>query len=170
MLCDHMTWRTHGRSLKIEDLKDVLQINRIDDDHKLADIIYRIKTVIGLIFGGSTIYKLFYLDDLKLAKTFSVAPSGKPPVPIPAILPPHAPHIAIDSIELEVQCPQCGKKHEVSGYLDLSSQDVQKLKLKTNPHVHDNDILVCDNCNFALDLKPIKSQVETQTRRKVIFK
>jgi hypothetical protein len=33
--------RTHGRSLKIDDLKDVLLIERI-----LADIIYRIKTVV----------------------------------------------------------------------------------------------------------------------------
>jgi hypothetical protein len=170
MFCDHTTWRTHGRSLKIEDLKDVLQINRIDDDSKLAEIVYRIKTVMSLIFGGSTIYKLFYLDDLKLAKTYTVTPTGRPSVPIPAGLAQKVPHKAIDSVELEVQCPQCGKKHEVSGYLDLSSQDIQKLKLKTNPSIHDNDILVCDNCNFALDLKPIKSQVETQTKRKVTFK
>lgn len=169
MFCDHTTWRTHGRSLKIEDLKDVLIINRIDDDPKLADVIYRIKTVIGLIFGGSTVYKLFYLDDLKLNKTFSVAPSGRLPMPVP-VLPPQAPQIAVDSVELEMQCPQCGKKHMISGYLSLTSQDIQKLKLKTNPNVQDNDILVCDNCNFALDLKPVKSQIEGQTKKKVTFK
>ena len=50
MFCDHTTWRTHGRSLKIEDLKEALIIDRIDDDSKLADIVYRIKTVIRLIF------------------------------------------------------------------------------------------------------------------------
>ncbi|MBK6625957.1 MAG: hypothetical protein IPG30_13555 [Chitinophagaceae bacterium] len=30
MFCDHMTWRTHGRSLKIEDLAEVLVIENID--------------------------------------------------------------------------------------------------------------------------------------------
>lgn len=168
--CDHTTWRTHGRSLKIEDLKDLLIIGRIDDDPKLADIVYRIKTVIGLIFGMSTIYKIFYLEDLKLAKNYAVNPSGKPFVPMP--IPPQAQGQpkAIDSVELEMQCPQCGKKHEVSGYMDLSSQDIKNLKLKTNPNVQDNDILICDNCKFTLDLKPIKSQVETQSKRKVTFK
>ena len=54
--------------------------------------------------------------------------------------------------------------------MDISSQDIQKRKLKMNPNVKENDILVCDNCNFALDLKPIKNQLETQTKRKVNFK
>ena len=169
MFCDHTTWRTHGRSLKIDDLRDVLQIIRIDDDRALAEIVYRIKTILGLIFGGSTIYKLYYLEDLRLAKTYSVSPSGKMPVPIP-FRPPQGQIKPIDSVELEVQCPQCGKKHEVAGYMELSSQEIQKLKLKTNPNVQENDILVCDNCSFALDLKPIKNQVETQTKRKVTFK
>jgi Serine dehydrogenase proteinase len=171
MLCDHMQWRTHGRSLKIDDLKDVLQISRIDDDNTLAEIVYRIKTVIGLIFGGSTIYKLFYLDDLRLQKTFAVNPSGKTAAPMmPAGLPVQGQQMAIDSVELEMQCPQCGKKHQISGYLGLTSQQVQKMKLKTNPNVQDNDILVCDSCNFAIDLKPIKSQIETQEKRQVTFK
>ena len=41
-----------------------------------------------------------------------------------------------------------------------------------NQNVKDNDILVCDNigCNFALDLKPIKNQIEGQAKRKITFK
>ena len=54
--------------------------------------------------------------------------------------------------------------------MDINSQEIQKQKLKINPNVKDNDILVCDSCNFALDLKPIKNQVETQSKRKVTFK
>ena len=55
-LCDHMSWRSHGRSLKIEDLNSVLKIERVDDTPELADILYRIKTVIRLIFDSSTDY------------------------------------------------------------------------------------------------------------------
>lgn len=171
MFCDHTTWRTHGRSLKIEDLADVLVIENIDADSKLADIVYRIKTVLRMIFDGSTIYKLYYLEDFKLAKTFTVSPTGNLPIPVPFGQPQRqGQQKTVDAVELDIQCPKCAKRHQVVGYMDINSQEIQKQKLKINTNIKDNDILVCDNCNFALDLKPIKNQVETQTKRKVTFK
>ena len=117
----------------------------------------------------STTYKIFYLDDLKLAKTFSVSPAAGFPSPIPFTQPPNQ-NKSIDAVEIDIQCPKCNKRHQVNGYMDISSQDIQKRKLKLNLNVKENDILICDNCNFALDLKPIKNQVETQTKRKISFK
>lgn len=169
MFCNHTTWRTHGRSLKIDDLKDVLLIERIDDDPRLADIIYRIKTVIKLILDGSTVYKMFFIDDLKISKTFTVSPGGNLPIPTP-IPQAKGQQNQIDAAELDIQCPKCGKRHKVNGYMDIDSQQIKARKLPINPNVKDNDILICDNCNFALDLKPIKNQVESQTKRKVTFK
>lgn len=169
MLCDHTTWRTHGRSLKIEDLKDVLVIERIDDDAKLANIVYRIKTIIRLILDSSTVYKLFFTDDLQLSKTFTISSGNNNLVPHP--LGNKRPiKKAIDVVDINVQCPKCKKKHKVSGYLDIDSQTIKKSKLPTNNNVKGNDVFVCDNCNFALDLKPIKNQVESQSKRKVTFK
>ncbi|MBS1744455.1 MAG: ATP-dependent Clp protease proteolytic subunit [Bacteroidetes bacterium] len=169
MFCNHTTWRTHGRSLKIDDLKDVLLIERIDDDPKLADIVYRIKTVVKLILDGSTVYKMFFIDDLKISKTFTVSPDGNLPIPSP-IPQAKGQQNQIDAAELDIQCPKCGKRHKVNGYMDIDSQQIKERKLPTNPNIKDNDILICDNCNFALDLKPIKNQVESQTKRKVTFK
>ena len=169
MFCDHTTWRTHGRSLKIEDLKEDLIIDRIDDDVTLADIVYRIKTVIRLIFDGSTVYKLFYVDDLKISKTFTVNPGGNLPVTNP-FAQTKGQQKAIDAVELDIQCPKCGKRHKINGYMDIDSQQIKAGKLPTNINIKDNDILVCDSCNFALDLNPIKNQVESQTKRKVTFK
>ncbi|MCX6285628.1 MAG: ATP-dependent Clp protease proteolytic subunit [Bacteroidetes bacterium] len=169
MFCDHTTWRTHGRSLKIEDLKEVLLIERIDDDKALDDIVYRIKTVIRLLLDGSSVYKLFFFFFLKISKTFTVSPLGNIPIPNP-FTQAKGQQKSIDAVELDIQCPKCHKRHQVNGYMDISSQDIQTRKLKVNPNVKDNDILVCDNCNFALDLKPIKNQVESQTRRKISFK
>jgi hypothetical protein len=169
MLCDHTTWRTHGRSLKIEDLKEVLLIDRIDDDKTLADIVYRIKTVIRLILDGSTVYKLFFVDDLKISKTFTVSPGGNIPVTNP-FEKAKGQQKAVDAVELDIKCPKCGKNHKVNGYMDIGSQQIKAAKLPVNPNVQDNDILTCDSCNFALDLKPIKNQVESQTKRKVTFR
>ena len=167
MFCDHMTWRTHGRSLKIEDLNNVLLIEKIDDDKKLSDIVYRIKTVLRLIFDSSTIYKLYFLDDFKLAKTFTVTPSGNQPTNLP--FSGQDKNKSVDGVELDVNCPKCGKNHTVNGYLDINKSQIQKEKLKTNNLIVENDILICDNCQFALDLKPIKAQVENQTKRKLTF-
>ncbi len=169
MLCDHTTWRTHGRSLKIEDLKEVLVIERIDDDSKLADIVYRIKTVIRLIFDSSTVYKLFFTDDLQLSKTFTVSSGNNMPTAHP-FQGKKPQQMQIDSVELNIQCPKCKKRHKVNGYLDIDSKTIKSAKLPTNNNINENDVLICDNCNFALDLKPIKNQVESQTKRKVTFK
>lgn len=169
MFCDHTTWRTHGRSLKIEDLQEVLIIKRIDDDSKLAELAYRIKTVIRLIFLGSPVYKLFYIDDLKISKTFSVSSSSNLPIANP-FTQQKGQAKTIDAVELDIQCPKCGKRHKVNGYMDINSKQISVAKLPTNKNIKENDILVCNVCNFALDLKPIKNQVETQTKRKVTFK
>lgn len=169
-LCDHTTWRTHGRSLKIEDLQNELIIERVDDDSKLSDIVYRIKTIVRLIFDSSSVYKLFYTDDLKLSKTFTINSSSNNPIPSPfkGLKPTN--NKKIEKVDLNVECPKCKKKHIVPGYLGIGGNLIKSHKLPINKNVRDNDVLVCDNCNFALDLKPIKNEVEAQIKKKVIFK
>lgn len=169
MLCNHTAWRTHGRSLKIEDLKDVLIIERIDDDKILANIVYRIKTVIRLILDGSTIYKLFFIDDLKISKIFSTNPTNTLPFGNPK--PTTKKQIKnIDGLEFQVQCPRCKKIHKVQGYFNISSEMIKEKKLETNPNIKGNNILVCDSCNFSLDLNIVKNQIENQTKKKVVLK
>ncbi len=170
LLCNHTEWRTHGRSLKIEDFEGLLQIERIDNNTDLADIVYRIKTVIRLIFDMSTTYKLFYLSDFKLAKTFSVNPGAPQNIPVQKLPPQLAKQQkTIEGIEVNIDCPQCRKKHKVQGYLGVDSNTIKIGKLPVNPNININGILVCDNCKFNLDLKPIKAQLELQTKKKVSF-
>lgn len=169
MLCDHTNWRTHGRSLKIEDLQEVLIIERIDDNVKLAGIVYRIKTVIRLMFDSSTVYKLFFNEDLKISKTFTVSSGNNMPVPNPFTRS-KGQQKKIDAVELDIQCPKCRKRHKINGYMHIDSAEIKKGKLAINKNIKENDLLVCDKCNFTLDLKPIKNQVESQTKRKVTFK
>lgn len=170
LLCNHTEWRTHGRSLKIEDFEGLLLIDRIDDNPKLADIVYRIKTVIRLIFDMSTIYKIYYLDNFKLAKTFSVNPGVPQDMPLQK-LPPQVAKAKkpIEGIEINIDCPQCRKKHKIQGYLGIDSKIIKQGKLPVNPNINSNNILVCDNCKFNLDLKPIKAQIEHQTKKRVNF-
>jgi len=167
ILCDHMNWRTHGRSLKIDDLKDVLLIENIDENQSLADIVYRIKTIIRLIFDSSTDYKLYFWEDFQMSRTATVANANMPkPLPMPNQ------NNSIEQAILNINCPNCGKKHEIPGYFDIDSIKINQLKLPINNKIQENDILICDGlgCNFTIDLKPIKNQIETQSKRKITFK
>jgi len=167
ILCNHAHWRSHGRSLKIDDLKEILQINRVDDDPNLADILYRIKTVIRIIFDSSTDFKLYLWEDLCLAKTANPMSSQ---IPMPKPL--HKKEVKVDGLEIGFMCPKCGKKHKVMGYLDISSDIIRKHNLPVDPRVKDDNTFVCDNpgCNYSIDLKPILNQIETKTKRKVTLK
>jgi hypothetical protein len=167
-LCDHMNWRTHGRSLKIEDLKDLLLIENIDEDQQLANIVYRIKTIIRLIFDTSTDYKLYFWEDFQLTRTAIIANANMPTSPIQI---PNRQN-SIEQAKLNVKCPNCGKRHEIPGYFDIDSHKIKQLGLPTNNKIQDNDVLICDGlgCNFTIDLKPIKNQIEAQSKRKITFK
>lgn len=167
-LSNHTEWRTHGRSLKIDDLQDLIVIEKIDDDKKLADIVYRIKTVLKLIMSGSTTYKIFRTADTFLAKTVTIAPNNGMPMPSP--IDQDKKEHTVDTVQLSLSCPKCKKQHQIDGYLDIDSNKIKELKLPTNPNIGDNDILTCDNCKFELDLKPIKNAIEAKNQRKVSFK
>lgn len=168
-LCKHTEWKTHGRSLKIDDLKELLLIENIDESPQLANIVYRIKTIIRLIFDTSTDYKLYFWEDFSITRTATVANANMPTIPLPL---PKNQTKQIDQVMIEINCPKCGKKHKVPGYLDIDSATIKKLKLPINNNVHDNDVLVCDGlgCGLNIDLKPIKSQIETQSNKKITLK
>ena len=164
-LCNHMDWHTHGRSLKMEDLKEELKIENIDDDPQLANIVYRIKTVIRLIFDTSTDFKIYFWEDCELSRSANVAnvPFSNP---VPAQTAKN-----IEVIELGVPCPKCHKNHKIQGYVNLTSEDVKKLRLPTNSLINDNEILICDTpgCGMAINVKPIKNMVENQLKKKIVF-
>lgn len=168
-LCKHTEWKTHGRSLKIDDLKDLLLIENIDEIPGLADIVYRIKTIIRLIFDSSTDYKLYFWEDFNITRTATVANANMPTVPIPV---PKNQTQQVEQVVIEIDCPKCGKKHKIPGYFDIDSETIKRLKLPTNNIIKDNDVLVCDGlgCGLNIDLKPIKSQIETQSNKKITLK
>lgn len=168
-LCNHEEWRTHGRSLKMEDLKDILLIKDIDKDQRLSEIVHRIKTVIRMLFDSTTTFKLFSWDGEIISRNATIANPNIPaaiPVPIQQNSKP------IDRIEIEVECPKCKKLHKVIAYAGLTSEELKRKGLPVTQNITDNEILICDNmnCNFGIDLKPIKANIEIQAKKKIILK
>jgi hypothetical protein len=146
--------RTHGRSLKIEDLREWLKIDRIDDDNALADIVYRIKTVIRLIYASSSTYKLFFTETQKIFRNQISNAGITLPFPIDKI--------KNQRIEANInqKCPKCAKMHKFKAVPIEQLNDLEK---------KENDIenLTCDNCGFNVDLTPVRNQLELQLHKKV---
>ena len=60
LLLNHNKWRSHGRSLKIDDIERIgLKVRHIDKNVKICDLVYRIQTVIKLLFSSTMTYRIF---------------------------------------------------------------------------------------------------------------
>lgn len=157
-LTNHTKWRSHGRSIKIGDLESIgLKVTKIDDDQKLADIVYRIQTVCRLLFDTSSSFKIFATKDNKIFR--QAVPVGEP-IRIPT-------KQAADVAEIEHVCEKCGKEHKI--YAKFTDNPVLDNDFKAKGFIPfpKDARLTCD-CGYEIDLTGIKSQIEMQIRKSLV--
>jgi len=160
-LINHSKWRSHGRSIKIGDLEEIgLKIKRIEDDPKLADIVYRIQTVCRLLFESSTTFKIFATAESKL---FKQATPKEGPIRIPIPQMPVA-----DAVQIQQECPKCKKVHSLYGKFSPNPKIDEGLKNKGLIPFPKDAKIKCDNCGFEIDLLGLKHQIEIDTGKKII--
>jgi hypothetical protein len=154
-LTKHSRWRTHGRSLKIQDLLDLgLIINRVEDNPKLADIVYRIQAVTRFLFDNTTSFKIFATVDEKIFRQAAqpkVFPGG------PQII--QQQQQQPDAVNIDHKCQKCGTINKF--YLKLREnplidQEMKKLGIKQFPI---NNKYSC-KCGALHDLINIRQQIE----------
>ena len=162
ILMDRTRWRTHGRSIKIEDLENTvhLKIAKLDDNPQLAEIVYRIQIVIRLLLSGTTIYKIFVTADEKLFnQAFPVGPSPKIP---------QTPMGEADVAEVEVKCPKCGMIHRLYAKFGKNPTIDTDLKKKGFKSFPEDNKLIC-NCGFEIGLSGLRNNLEIQAGKKIIL-
>ncbi|HUC86960.1 MAG TPA: hypothetical protein VMR75_01345 [Candidatus Saccharimonadales bacterium] len=156
-LSDHSHWRSHGRSLKIDDLESIgLKIDRLDGKPELALVIYKIQTVIKLLFSTTSSYKVFATEASKLF--ISAIQVGPQPI---------VPEVA-NSANLELECPKCKYKHKLYAKLKpdkVIDLEMQKQGFKKIPLTGK---LVCEKCGFELDLTGAKNEIERAAKKPII--
>lgn len=165
VLSNHAMWRTHGRSLKIGDLDRIgLKVTRVDDDATLSDIVYRIQTVIRLLFSTTNAYKIFATESGKILKSVSItAPSPALPGPALPVGLQGIPEVA----EMDVTCQKCGKVHHLyAKFVQNPKIDEDFTKRGATPFPKDNKI-VCI-CGFEMDMSGIRNEVEARTGRRIV--
>jgi hypothetical protein len=157
-MINHATWRSHGKSLKISDLEEIgLRINRVDNNEVLCDIVYRIKTVVKLLFGSSTSYKIFFTENEYIIQN---AISQNP-------FTGNQQNIKAPVIEVTINCPKCGRQYPLYAKLgDIPLELERQIASKSKKFPEDNRI-EC-GCGFTIDLTGIRNQLENQFGRKII--
>jgi len=164
VLTEHSKWRSHGRSLKIEDLesKEInLRIKKIDEDSTLSNIVYRIQTVCRLIYETSTTYKIFSTCDNKIFKQAipsipqSMMMSMMPMIP------------KVDLLPLKQNCPKCGKEYKLIAKFAENDIKENELISKGYSSFPKDSIINCD-CGFVIDLSGIRNDFESKINKKIL--
>lgn len=160
-LINHAKWRSHGRSIKIEDLEQFLVIEHVDKDPKLADIVYRIQNVCTLLCDVSPIYKIFATEETKIFK--QAAPAG---IPLP--FPKHPSPSDAAMVNFEQVCPKCGNIHKVYAKTKINPKLDEEAKNKGFLPFPKNGKLVC-KCSQEIDFSGAKNHFEAQSGLKLII-
>ncbi len=156
-LIDHNKWRSHGRSIKICDLEKIgLKITKIDTDSRLSDIVYRIQTVIKLLFSTTNTFKIFATESEKIFA--NALPVNNQPVNLP---------VQAEVARLNITCNKCGKIHKIYARFVNNSNIDKDLQLEGFIKFPSDNKIIC-SCGFEIDATGLKNDIETQVGKKML--
>jgi len=149
-LCNHGKWLSHGRSITINDLRDMgLKIVDYGENPELCDAIRRYFTLLKMSFDTTNIYKIYETPNSQIYRF--VTPQVLPGTPQP------------DFAIVEFECPKCKTKSKLQANLKSNVPNEKD----TIPFPKDN-IFICPACKTHNDVNAIRRQVESQTKRKMV--
>jgi hypothetical protein len=182
-LCNHSEWLSHGRSIKMADLRGIgLEITDYSTDPELVDAIRRYHVLLQMTFDTTGIYKVFETSQSQIYR-FAVSQQiqlGLPGIfPVPPAIPPAGPPgpggkpaggqpgqlpVGMPSgAMIQFMCPTCKKVHMLQADFDAG--------LPLQPGVERfpaNDVLICNQCHTSHNLVALRRQVELQTKRRMV--
>jgi Serine dehydrogenase proteinase len=152
-LRSHKKWLTHGRSIKMDDLRKMkLQITDYAADPQLHDAIHRYYTLLQMTFQTNA-YKVI---ETPTSQIYRFAAPAVQPAQMPGGGPPAVADIA-------VKCLNCGQESQVQANIGVA-QPLQSGKFAFPP----NDRFKCPNCAAETDLGDTRRQLEAQTKQRVV--
>lgn len=162
-LCDHSRWKTHSRSIKIDDLRQMrLMVTDYGDSADLHDAIFRYYTLLQMTLSGN-IFKIFETPMSQIIRTEVIQlQGGNQLVPGAVPMPPGGNPAAV---ELRIECRKCGTVFVVQARMDPS--------VPPKPgavQFPDDSLVKCagPNCLETHDLAPARRQVEGQFGRAIV--
>jgi hypothetical protein len=190
-LCNHSEWLSHGRSIKMADLRSIgLEITDYTTDPELADAIRRYHVLLQITFDTTGIYKMFETPQSQIyrfavSQQIQIGLPGifpvQPPVPpagpaggkgpaapggppaLPGGQPIQLPVGTPSGAMIQFTCPTCKKVHTLQADFD-AGMPLQLGAERFPP----NDFLICNQCHATHNLVALRRQVELQTKRRII--
>jgi hypothetical protein len=150
-LSKHKRWLTHGRSIKIDDLRAMeVMITDYSENAELADAIRRYRVLVEMTFSEMQAYKLFETPTSFIMR-------------VPRQLAPQKvqPQVA-DAADIELECANC--KNKVKFVLGFGRPAPKKTGYLPFPK---GNIYVCPKCSNKIDIGTIRKQLEAQTGKQV---
>lgn len=158
-LSNHSRWKTHGRSLKIDDLRAMeLVITDYSEQPDLADAIRRYKILLELTFQSSNVYKIYETPTSQIMHMVSqqqIAPVNAPPI---QQIPQNA-----DSLDLDINCVNCNeiiKIHAGIGKAPNVKNGYERFPI--------DDKIKCKNCQNEINLAGLRNEIEAQLGKKIV--
>lgn len=155
-LCDHRFWKTHGRSIKIDDFEKMrLKITDYSKTPELNDAIVRYHTLLQMTFA-TNLYKIFETADSQVMRFLA------PQLPPPQILG-IGPPAGGNSVVFQVHCSKCKSSTRMQANL-VKGAPVDPACV---PFPSDNKFH-CPNCGTELNLLDVRRQIEAQFKKPII--
>lgn len=156
-LCNHGHWLTHGRSIKLNNLREEmrLQVTDYSQAPDLAEAIRRYYTLLQMTFA-TNIYKVFETP-LSQIYRFLVPPTAAPQ-PAPQGQPQG--NVAI----VEVTCLQCKAVSKIQANLGQP----HPLQEGCVPFPVADNQFACPRCGTQINLSDLRRQIEAQSRQPVV--
>jgi len=155
-LCDHRFWLTHGRSIKMDDLKRMrLLVTDYSQSGELADAIGRYYALLQMSFA-TNLYKIYETVDSQILKF--VVPQVPPPKQILA-----QQIQAANMIPFELHCDNC----KSASKLQANFGTPQPILPGHVPFPKDNKFR-CPHCGTEHDLIDARPQLEAQAKKPVV--
>jgi hypothetical protein len=143
-LADHRFWLTHGRSIRIDDLRAMkVQVTDYSEIPDLDDAISRYYTLLQMTFE-TNIYKLFETPASQIAKII-IAQAAFPQQSAPQQ----------GAVSLDVQCNNCGAVTKVQANIGVS-QPLQPGTVQFPP----DSKLRCPRCGNEINLESARKEIE----------
>lgn len=150
-LCKHSHWLTHGRSIKMDDLKEMgLRITNYKETTDLYDAIKRYYNLLRMTFENTLIFKLYEIPDARIYRALTM------PQPVPQPM-------QHEFGEVSFKCANCGKESKIQVNLGPN------LPLRPgNIPFPSNNKFKCPHCGHETDLTEIRQKIEREKGRKIV--
>ncbi len=157
-LRNHAKWKTHGRSIKLEDLRAMrLRITDYSEHAELCDAIRRYHTLLQMTFA-SNVFKIFETPTSQIMRFEAIQN-----VSLPGLGGAPAPGQQVQSAEIGVVCGKC--KSQIKVHLPFEAGVA--VPAGSVPFPADNKVK-CPGCGTEHDLTDARRQIEAQTGKKIV--